>query len=100
MTGFLHEKEFSRKSFVKRGGALIVGFSLFGAARSAKGATVPSPYASPAIDQNQIDSWIVINADNTASIKPGVIFQGTGSETGIVQIAAEELDLGVARSRS
>ena len=27
MTGFMHEKEFSRKSFVKGGGALIVGFS-------------------------------------------------------------------------
>ena len=28
MTEILHEKEFSRKSFVKGGGALIVGFSL------------------------------------------------------------------------
>ena len=27
MTGFLHEKEFSRKTFLKGGGALIVGFS-------------------------------------------------------------------------
>ena len=30
MTGFMHEKEFSRKSFVKGGGALVVGFSLAG----------------------------------------------------------------------
>ena len=30
MTGFLHEKEFSRKSFIKGGGALVVGFSLLG----------------------------------------------------------------------
>ena len=35
MTGFLSEKEFSRKSFVRGGGALIVGFSLLGVARSA-----------------------------------------------------------------
>ena len=27
MTGFLHEQEFSRKSFVKGGGALVIGFS-------------------------------------------------------------------------
>src|SRR5262249_57796159 len=26
MTGFLHEKEFSRKSFLKGGGALVIGF--------------------------------------------------------------------------
>ena len=30
MTGLLHEREFSRKSFVKGGGALIVGFSMGG----------------------------------------------------------------------
>ena len=28
MTGFMHEKEFSRKSFLKGGGALVVGFSV------------------------------------------------------------------------
>ena len=30
MTGFVHEKEFSRKSFIKGSGALIVGFSMAG----------------------------------------------------------------------
>ena len=28
MTGFMHEKEFSRKSFIKGGGALIVGLAM------------------------------------------------------------------------
>ena len=32
MTELLHEKEFSRKSFLKGGGALVVGFSLAGVA--------------------------------------------------------------------
>ncbi len=36
MTGFLHENEFSRKSFVKGGGALIVGLSLAGTAGKAR----------------------------------------------------------------
>ena len=36
MTGLLHEKEFSRKSFVKGGGALIVGFSALGASAAGK----------------------------------------------------------------
>ena len=35
MTGFLHEKEFSRKTFLKGGGALIVGFSVAGLAGKA-----------------------------------------------------------------
>jgi CO/xanthine dehydrogenase Mo-binding subunit len=91
----MHDNEFSRKTFVKGGGALIVGFSLFGStlASKARAAGALNPYGSNPIDPNQIDSWIVINADNTASIKAGLISQGTGSETGILQIAAEELDL-------
>ena len=32
MTGLMHEREFSRKTFLKGGGALVVGFSLAGAA--------------------------------------------------------------------
>ena len=93
MTGLLHEKELSRRTFVKGGGALIVSFSLAGvAAKAAKAAD--SPYASNApYDQYQVDSWITINDDNTASIKSGAISQGTGSITGILQIAAEELGM-------
>src|SRR5262245_4850395 len=64
MTGLLHEREFSRKSFLKGGGALIVGFSLAGAAGKAATAA-DSPFASNGpYDQFQVDSWITINADN------------------------------------
>jgi hypothetical protein len=43
MTGLLQEKEFSRKQFVKGGGALIVGFSLAGTdAAKAVGAFTPA----------------------------------------------------------
>src|SRR5207248_8075705 len=62
MTGFLHEKEFSRKNFLKGGGALIVGFSLSGAALAGKAQAADSPYASNGpFDQFQIDSWVTIN---------------------------------------
>jgi nicotinate dehydrogenase subunit B len=98
MTGLLHEKELSRKSFVKAGGALVVGFSLAGVASKAQAASGSlSPYGSNPIDPTQIDSWIVISPDNTASIKAGLISQGTGSETGILMIAAEELDLDMSQ---
>src|SRR5215213_1174339 len=87
------KKEFSRMSFVKGGGALIVGFSLAGlGAKAAKAAD--SPYASNgSYDLYQVDSWITINTDNTAAVKSGAILQGTGSDTGILMIAAEELDM-------
>jgi hypothetical protein len=76
--------EFSRKAFVKGGGALVVGFSVAAAGLGAKTAkAADSPYASNGpYDNFQVDSWIMINADNTASIKSGSIHQGTWSTTG------------------
>ncbi len=106
MTGLLSEKELSRRAFVKGGGALVVGFSILGArsAAAAKGAndqTVnvagDSPYGSNPIDQNQVDAWLTINADNTGWVKSGAIFQGTGSTTGILMIAAEELGMDLSQ---
>ena len=100
MTGFLHEKEFSRKTFVKGGGALVVGFSarrrgLAGKARAADS----SVREQRAADLNQVDSWIAIHADNTASIKTGRVELGQGSSTGLLMIAAEELDMDVEPAR-
>jgi CO/xanthine dehydrogenase Mo-binding subunit len=96
MTGFLNEKEFSRKTFLKGGGALIVGFSMLGSL-AGKAQAASSPFASNPLDQTQVDSWIVINADNTASIKTGGVLQGTGSETGLVMIAGEELNMDMSQ---
>ena len=67
MTGLsCHEKEFSRKSFVKGGGALIVGFSTrgLGARRQGVGGRADARRAT-CPDINQVDSWITIGADNT-----------------------------------
>jgi nicotinate dehydrogenase subunit B len=97
MTGFMHENEFSRKAFVKGGGALIVSCSLAGLGAKAAHAA-ESPFASNGpFDQFQIDSWITINADNTASIKTGGILQGTGSDTGLLMIAGEELNMDMSQ---
>jgi nicotinate dehydrogenase subunit B len=98
MTVFLHENQFSRKSFVKGGGALIVGFSILGAGLSRKASAAGvDPFASNGVDQFQIDSWIQIHADNTATLLTGGIRQGTGSDTGLLMIAGEELDIGMSQ---
>jgi CO/xanthine dehydrogenase Mo-binding subunit len=82
-------KEFSRKTFVKGGGALIVGFGLAGA--SLGGKAQAGLFTSP--DPAVIDAWITVHADNTVSIKTGKDEFGQGSETGLLQIAGEELDM-------
>src|SRR6266851_7813531 len=97
MTGFMHEKEFSRKSFVKGGGALIIGFSLVGTGAS-KAQAADSPFASNGPpNPGQVDSFVVINADNTAALKTGRVELGQGSTTGLLVIAAEELDMDVSQ---
>jgi CO/xanthine dehydrogenase Mo-binding subunit len=96
MTGLFHEKEFSRRAFVTRGGALIVALSVAGpvAAASAKSAAASQPTLGPyGPDVNQLDTWLAVNADNTVTLFTGVIPMGTGSLTGILQIAADELDV-------
>jgi len=99
MTGFMHEREFSRRSFVKGGGALIVGFSALAA--TANAAVDPHPFTSfgPA-NSSLIDSWLVINADNTATVKLGKVELGQGSMTGLLMIAAEELSMDMSQMRA
>ena len=95
MTGFLHERDFSRKTFLKGGGAMLVGFSVLGASVGAKAAkAADDPFASNGpYDQMAIDSWLVIHADNTASLKIGKVEMGQGTPTALLMIAAEELNL-------
>ena len=44
-------------------------------------------------DQKQLDSWLAIHADNTATVFHGHAELGQGTSTALLQIAAEELDL-------
>ncbi|HEY7009271.1 MAG TPA: molybdopterin cofactor-binding domain-containing protein, partial [Jatrophihabitantaceae bacterium] len=96
MTGFLHEKEFSRKSFLKGGGAMLVGFSVLGAGVGAKAAKAAGddPFASNGpYDQTAVDSWLIVHSDNTASLKIGKVEMGQGTPTALLIIAAEELNM-------
>jgi CO/xanthine dehydrogenase Mo-binding subunit len=95
MSVLMERRELSRRSFLKGGGALLVGFSVLGTgAGRALAAADPNQFASfgPA-DSSAIDSWIVINGDNTASVKLGKVELGQGSMTGLLMIAAEELNM-------
>ncbi len=77
----------TRREFLKTGGALIVGFSLsenlFAQARG----------AAPGPDARQVDTWLAIHSDNTATVRLGFAELGQGNSTALLQIAAEELDL-------
>lgn len=79
-----------RRSLLKAGGALMVGFSFAGAAQARQFGPPPG-----APDPEAIDSWIAIHADNTATILIGFVELGQGASTALPMVAAEELDLGL-----
>src|SRR5262245_20029879 len=86
---------FSRRDLLKGGGALIVGFSMAGGladvALAARGDVAGPP------DPNTVDTWIAVHADNTATVYIGKGEFGQGNTTGLLQIAAEELDMDMSQ---
>jgi CO/xanthine dehydrogenase Mo-binding subunit len=98
MTGFMHEKELSRKSFLKGGGALVVGFSaLAGTAGKAQAASGNTPFTArtPADflpNLQSVDSWLAITPENKVIVTHGET-EFAGTPTGILMLVAEELNI-------
>jgi CO/xanthine dehydrogenase Mo-binding subunit len=82
----------TRRDFIKTSGFLVVGVSVAGVGSElslvAQGA---GPY--PDVDFRQLDSWIVIRQDNTATFFVGKTDLGQGTGTAFRQIMADELDM-------
>jgi CO/xanthine dehydrogenase Mo-binding subunit len=77
-----------RRDFLKAGGALVIGFRL----QDVLNAQTRGSAAGPP-DAKQVDTWLAINADNTATVYIGFAELGQGASTALLQVAAEELDL-------
>ena len=90
--------EFSlpRRDLLK-GGALVVGFALAGPALAQVPPGAAPPPATP--DPNQVDTWLAIHKDNTATLYLGFVELGQGTTTALPQVAAEELDLDLDQIR-
>jgi nicotinate dehydrogenase subunit B len=87
-----------RRDFLKAGGALIVGFSLSDtliAQESPARGTVAGPP-----DPKQVDTWLAIHADNSATVYIGFAELGQGNSTALLQVAAEELDMDMSQLKS
>ena len=51
-------------------------------------------------DPKQIDTWLVIHADNTATVYIGFAELGQGNSTALLQVAAEELDMDMGQLKT
>ncbi len=92
----------SRRDFLKRSGLFVVSagaaavvnpFGIGAAEAIAQGAAAQAvgPYPDP--DYKQLDSWIVIHEDNTATFYVGKTDCGQGTGTSFRQMMSDELDI-------
>ncbi len=89
-----------RREFFKTGGALVVGFSLRDSlVAQNQGAQERGTKAGPP-DAKQVDTWLAIHADNSATVYIGFAELGQGASTALLQIAAEELDLDMSQIKT
>ena len=91
----------TRRDFLKSSGMLVVGVSAMSVAdASAFDAAGQTPAAGPYPDPDfrQLDSWIVIRQDNTATFYVGKTDLGQGTGTAFRQIMSDELDIAYDRT--
>jgi CO/xanthine dehydrogenase Mo-binding subunit len=99
----------ARRDFLRAGGALVVGLSL-AACATPEGSGVRSgmralplrlrePQSTPPA-ADRVDSFLVIHEDSTVTLYTGFAELGQGTTTSLLQIAAEELDLGMDQIRA
>jgi nicotinate dehydrogenase subunit B len=88
---------FSRRDFLKRSGALIVGFSAAGGYQigiTPEGASAQGINGAPS---SQLDSWLAVGADGRVTAYTGKCELGTGLYTAQTQLIAEELSVPITR---
>ena len=87
----------SRRDFIRNTGLLVVSLRAMSLAEAdplaaaQAGAPGAGPYPDP--DFRQLDSWIVIRENNTATFYVGKTDLGQGTGTAFRQIMADELDM-------
>jgi nicotinate dehydrogenase subunit B len=79
---------FTRRDFLKTSGMLIVSY---GTSINMSEAAEAGPYPDP--NFRQLDSWIVIREDNTATFYVGKTDCGQGTGTAFRQMMSDELDI-------
>src|SRR5437016_10077910 len=84
----------SRREFTAGVGAIVVAFSLDPKVALAQ---QPAPLPGSLQTNRMLDAWIRIGADGNATVCTGKVELGQGIVTALAQIAAEELDLPLAR---
>ena len=119
-------QQLSRRDLLRGSGGLVIGFSLAGALRRQGilaqeptvapelGTPAPTPTIEPGlvatprsqseqdvqtrnVEGDTVDSWLEIDKDGNVTVYAGKVELGTGIQTALAQIVAEELDVAFDR---
>ncbi|MEO6965700.1 MAG: molybdopterin cofactor-binding domain-containing protein [Acidobacteriaceae bacterium] len=94
------ELALNRRDFLRVAGGLVVTFSLFGQEAPVEPASksleaLPTDAAQRSLappPAGKLYAWLAVHPDNSATLFTGKVETGTGVQTALAQIAAEELD--------
>jgi len=85
----------SRRDFLKGSGALVVTFAV--APRLAEGAIDPTSIGPKTVATDRVDGFVAIDGKGLVTVYSGKVDLGTGTDTALMQMAAEELGVPMSR---
>ena len=83
----------SRRQVLKGTGALVVSFNIFGPVSEVFAQLTAGPDRAGDLQAASLDSWIAIGRDGMVTVFSSKVDLGTGVETALGQIVADELDV-------
>ena len=89
--------QLGRRGFLRTSSGLVIAFSLFGPAGTATAATHTAPGSVTPPPAGRLFAWLAVHPNNRVTLFTGKVETGTGVQTALAQIAAEELDFPVER---
>lgn len=87
----MRDRSLSRRQFLKGTGALIVSFSFTPRLSEALAQATLPPGGE--LDPTSLDSWLAVARDGSVTVFTSKVDLGTGIETALAQMVAEELDV-------
>src|SRR5919109_1213760 len=93
LRSFAQRPDESRRHLLKAGGALVITFAL----RPLSAATAVAATAVKTVATDEVDGFLAIDSLGRVTVYSGKVDLGTGLQTAMTQIAAEELSVPLDR---
>src|SRR3954465_8543595 len=85
----------SRRALLRPGRGLMVAFTMSSRRGAAAETTEAAKFAGKPVDGTEVDTFLAIHPDGSATIFTGKVDLGTGLRIAVRQMAAEELGLAI-----